>query len=148
MALTTVVRKSFEKLVLAYLKDITGPLLEPLQFAYRANRSVDDAVNMGLHYILEHLDKSGTYVRILFVDFSSAFNTIIPTLLQIWRYFTAKCRERILVYPRARVRFCARAKEIRARAGRFAGKQGDSRSRIILIYFRATKMRSRHLAVK
>ncbi len=29
-----------------------------------------------------------------------------------------------------------------------ARKQGDSRSRIILIYFRATKMRSRHLAVK
>ncbi len=52
------------------------------------------------------------------------------------------------VYPSARVRFCARAKEIRARAGRFARKQGDSRSRIILIYFRATKMCSRHLAVK
>ncbi len=32
---------------------------------------------MGLHYILQHLDKPGTYVRILFVDFSSAFNTII-----------------------------------------------------------------------
>ncbi|KAK3548206.1 hypothetical protein QTP70_005171 [Hemibagrus guttatus] len=42
--------KSFERLVLAYLKNITGPLLDPLQFAYRAN--------------------------------SSAFNTIIPTLLQ------------------------------------------------------------------
>ncbi len=69
-------------MVLAYLKDITGPLLDPLQFAYRVNRSVDDAVNMGLHYILQHLDKSGTYVRILFVDFSLAFNTIIPTLLQ------------------------------------------------------------------
>ncbi|KAK3506980.1 hypothetical protein QTP70_033859, partial [Hemibagrus guttatus] len=74
--------KSFERLVLAYLKNITGPLLDPLQFAYRANRSVDDAVNMGLHFILQHLDKSGTYVRLLFVDFSSAFNTIIPTLLQ------------------------------------------------------------------
>ncbi|KAL0149688.1 hypothetical protein M9458_054971 [Cirrhinus mrigala] len=74
--------KLFEKLVLAYLKNITGPLLDPLQFAYRANRSVDDAVNMGLHFILQHLDKTGHYVRILFVDFSSAFNTIIPTLLQ------------------------------------------------------------------
>ncbi|KAL0152483.1 hypothetical protein M9458_052206, partial [Cirrhinus mrigala] len=81
VALTSVVMKSFEKLVLAYLKDITGPLLDPLHFAYRANRSVDDAVNMGLHFILQHLDKSGTYVRILFVDFSSAFNTIIPNLL-------------------------------------------------------------------
>ncbi|KAL0165891.1 hypothetical protein M9458_037735, partial [Cirrhinus mrigala] len=51
-------------------------------WTYRANRSVDDAVNMGLHFILQHLDKTGNYVRILFVDFSSAFNTIIPTLLQ------------------------------------------------------------------
>ncbi|KAI2651795.1 putative RNA-directed DNA polymerase from transposon BS [Labeo rohita] len=81
VALTSVVMKSFEKLVLAYLKDITGPLLDPLQFAYRANRSVDDAVNIGLYFILQHLDSPGTYVRILFVDLSSAFNTIIPSLL-------------------------------------------------------------------
>ncbi len=81
VALTSVVIKSFEKLVLAYLKDITGPLLDPLQFAYRANRSMDDAVNMGLHYVLQHLDRPGTYVRILFVDFSSAFNTFIPNNL-------------------------------------------------------------------
>ncbi len=81
VALMSVVMKSFEKLVLAHLKDITGPLLDPLQFAYRANRSVDDAVNMGLHYVLQHLDRPGAYVRILFVDFSSAFNTIIPNRL-------------------------------------------------------------------
>ncbi len=73
--------KSFEKLVLAHLKDITRPLLDPLQFAYRANRSVDEAVNMGLHYVLQQLDRPGAYVRILFVDFSSAFNTIIPNRL-------------------------------------------------------------------
>ncbi len=81
VALTSVVTKSLERLVLAYLKDITRPLLDPLQFAYRANRSVDDAVNMGLHYILQHLDKPGNYARTLFVDFSSAFNTIMPDLL-------------------------------------------------------------------
>ncbi len=73
--------KSFEKLVLTHLKDITGPSLDPLQFAYRANRSVVDAVNMGLHYVLQHLERPGAYVRILFVDFSSAFNTIIPNRL-------------------------------------------------------------------
>ncbi len=72
--------KSFEKLMLAHLKDITGPSLDPLQFAYRANRSVDDAVNMGLHYVLQHLDRPGAYVRILFVDFSSAFNTMTEGL--------------------------------------------------------------------
>ncbi len=67
--------------MLAHLKGITGPLLDPLQFAYRANRSVDKVVNMGLHCVLQHLDRPGTYVRILFVEFSSAFNTIIPYLL-------------------------------------------------------------------
>ncbi|KAK3559821.1 hypothetical protein QTP86_020993, partial [Hemibagrus guttatus] len=36
---------------------------------------------MGLHYILQHLDKPGTYARNLFVDFSSAFNIIIPGTL-------------------------------------------------------------------
>ncbi len=36
---------------------------------------------MGLHYVLQHIDRPGAYVRILFVDFSSAFNTIIPNLL-------------------------------------------------------------------
>jgi len=82
VAVTSVIMKLIEKLVLAYLKDITGPLLNPLQFANRANRSVDDAVNMGLHFTLQHLDKTRTYMRILFVDFSSAFNTIIPRLLQ------------------------------------------------------------------
>ena len=81
VALTSVVMKSFERLVLSHLKDIIGPLLDPLQFAYRANRSADDAVNMGLQYILHHLDYPGTYARIQFVDFSSAFNTIVPEIL-------------------------------------------------------------------
>ena len=61
VALTSVVMKSFERLVLTHLKDLTGPLLDPLQFAYRANRSVDDAINMGLHHMLQHLDSAGTY---------------------------------------------------------------------------------------
>ncbi|KAK3543629.1 hypothetical protein QTP70_025003 [Hemibagrus guttatus] len=79
VALTSVVMKSFERPMSSYLKDITDPLLDPLQFA---NRSVDDAVNMALHFILQHLDSPGSYARILFVDFSSAFNTIVPALLR------------------------------------------------------------------
>ena len=53
-----------------------------LTLSWTPNSSVDDAVNMALHFILQHLDTSGTYARILFVDFSSAFNTITPALLQ------------------------------------------------------------------
>ncbi len=75
VALTSVIMKSFKRLMLAHLKDITGPLLNPLQFAYRANRSVDNAVHMGLQYILQHLDPPWTYARILSVDF------IIPDIL-------------------------------------------------------------------
>ncbi len=82
VAVMSVAMKSFERLVLAYLKDTTTPLMNSLQFAYRANRSVNNAVNMGLHFILQYLDRPGTYVRILFVDFSSAFNSIIPDTLQ------------------------------------------------------------------
>ncbi len=82
VALTSVAMKSFERLVLAYLKASTGPLLGPMQFAYRANRSVNDAVNMGLLFTLQHLDRPETYVRILFVDFRSTFNTIILDTLQ------------------------------------------------------------------
>ena len=37
---------------------------------------------MPLHFTLQLLDSPVTYARILFVDFSSAFNTIIPALRQ------------------------------------------------------------------
>ncbi|CAL8350756.1 unnamed protein product [Boreogadus saida] len=37
---------------------------------------------MALHYVLEHLDTAGNYARILFVDLSLAFNTIIPHTLE------------------------------------------------------------------
>lgn len=76
IALTSVVMKVLECLILAHLKSITDPMLDPMQFAYRANRPTVDAVNMALHYMLEHLDTAVNYARILFVDFSSTFNSI------------------------------------------------------------------------
>ena len=36
---------------------------------------------MALHSVLTHLDNKNAYARMLFVDFSSAFNTVIPTKL-------------------------------------------------------------------
>ncbi len=53
----------------------------PLQFAYRGNRSTDDAIAFTLHTALSHLENKNTYVRMLFVDYSSAFNTIVPATL-------------------------------------------------------------------
>ncbi len=58
--------------------------LDPLQFAYRPNRSTDDAISQVLHSSLTHIDsKNGNYVRLLFIDYSSAFNTIVPTKLAV-----------------------------------------------------------------
>ncbi|KAK2189107.1 hypothetical protein NP493_115g08015 [Ridgeia piscesae] len=73
--------KTLERLVLQFLKSIIDPLLDQFQFAHRENRSVDDAVSLGLFYLLQHLDSPHIYGRILFVDYSYGFNTIIPSKL-------------------------------------------------------------------
>ena len=59
----------------------TNEHLDPLQFAYKPHRGTDDAILTVLHNAFLHLDKAGSYVRILFIDFSSAFNTIQPHLV-------------------------------------------------------------------
>ncbi|KAF7668955.1 hypothetical protein LDENG_00267500 [Lucifuga dentata] len=74
--------KCFEKLVLRHIKAALPPTLDQHQFAYRANRSTEDAINIALHTALSHLEHPGTYVRLLFLDFSSAFNTIIPSRME------------------------------------------------------------------
>ena len=56
VVLTSVVTKVLERLVQKFLRSITRDLLDPLQFAYRENRSVGDAVSLALHFILKHLD--------------------------------------------------------------------------------------------
>jgi gmma-aminobutyric acid receptor subunit gamma/cGMP-dependent protein kinase 2 len=53
----------------------------PLQFAYCPNRSTDDRISIALHTALSHLDKRNTYVRMLFIDYSSVFQTIVPSNL-------------------------------------------------------------------
>jgi len=81
VALTSVAMKCMEKLVLQHINSVVPDTVDPLQFAYRPNRSVDDAVALAHYYILQHLDKHNTYVRLLFLDYSSAFNTIRPMKL-------------------------------------------------------------------
>jgi hypothetical protein len=73
--------KCIERLVMAHINTIIPETLDPLQYAYRPNRSTDDAISIALHTALSHLDKRNTYVRILFIDYSSVFNTIVPSKL-------------------------------------------------------------------
>jgi hypothetical protein len=40
-----------------------------------------DAISIASHSALTHLDKRKTYVRMLFIDYSSVFYTIVPSKL-------------------------------------------------------------------
>ncbi len=81
IALTPIMMKCFERLVMQKIKNSLPNTLDPLHFAYRPNRSTDDAISSTLHLALTHLENKDSYVRMLFIDFSSAFNTIIPQQL-------------------------------------------------------------------
>ncbi|KAI4877181.1 hypothetical protein NFI96_007309, partial [Prochilodus magdalenae] len=81
VALTPIISKCFERLVLSHLKSCLPATLDPHQFAYRSNRSTEDAISTAPHTALTHLDCQNSYVRMLFIDFSAAFNTVIPSKL-------------------------------------------------------------------
>ncbi|KAL0161541.1 hypothetical protein M9458_045266 [Cirrhinus mrigala] len=83
VALTPIVSKCFERLVRNFICSALPDSLDPLQFAYCHNRSTDDTINLTLHTALTHLEKRDTYVRMLFIDYSSAFNTIVPLRLDM-----------------------------------------------------------------
>ncbi len=84
VALTSTVMKVFERLVKNHICSSIPATLDPRQFAYRPNRSTDDAISQVLHSSLSHIDsKNGNYVRLLFMDYSSAFNTIVPIKLAV-----------------------------------------------------------------
>ena len=70
--------KCFKRLVKDHINTI---IPDTLQFEYRPNRSTDDAISIALHTVLSHMDKRNSYVRMLFIDYSSAFNTIVLSKL-------------------------------------------------------------------
>ncbi len=64
VALTSTVMKVFERLLKKHICSSIPATLDPLQFAYRPNRSTDDAISQVLHSSLTHIDsKNGNYVR-------------------------------------------------------------------------------------
>ena len=54
---------------------------DPLQFAYSAGKDAKDGKLFYLNKLYKHLQLPQSHVRILFADFSSAFNTIQPHIL-------------------------------------------------------------------
>ena len=49
---TPTIMKCFERLILRYIKNLLPPILDPLQFVYRTNRSTDDIIITTLHLAL------------------------------------------------------------------------------------------------
>ena len=81
VALTSVAMKCLEKIVKTKLLSFIGTQQDPLQFAYTKNRSTLDPTIMIAHDVLKFLDvlnskNKSHFVKIIFIDFSSAFNTI------------------------------------------------------------------------
>ncbi|KAK2905565.1 hypothetical protein Q8A73_009508 [Channa argus] len=78
LALTPIIMKCLERVVLAHIQSSIPDTVDPLQYAYRPNRSTSHAIAAASHYSLSHLENKDSYLRILFIDCSSAFNTVIP----------------------------------------------------------------------
>ena len=81
VALTSNVVKALERILTEELRKEVGPRLDPYQFAYSKNRSTCDAISTVAHLTLKHLECKVAYARLLFIDFSSAFNLIHPDIL-------------------------------------------------------------------
>jgi hypothetical protein len=81
IAITSCLGKILEKIIKNYIMQHT--VLDKYQFAYRPGRSTQDALTYLLTSISSHIDQNSKFsARCLFLDYSSAFNTIsIPHLL-------------------------------------------------------------------
>ena len=79
IALTPIIMKCLEHLIKGRL--VSKLKLDEYQFAYKKDRSTKDTCLALDHCVRKHLDSPKSYVKILFVDFSSAFDTIFPDIL-------------------------------------------------------------------
>jgi len=81
-ALTSQIMKTLERLLVRRMRLQVAEDLDPLQFANQKHTGVEDAILYMLHRAYAYLNVPGSYVRIMFSDFSSAFNTIQPSILK------------------------------------------------------------------
>ena len=83
IAPTSVPMKVCERLDLNDLKLKVAPQFDPMQFAYQKDRHTEDAILILTELLYSHLERTrfGNSARVMFFDFSSAFNTIQPHIL-------------------------------------------------------------------
>lgn len=83
MALTSAAMRCLEKLIRRIINSTVPETTDPLRFAHCPNKSVDDAVALDLCSARKHLDNHRAYTHMLFLDYSSALNTIWPSKLEL-----------------------------------------------------------------
>lgn len=83
IALTSILGKCFERVISKHITASVSNSLDYLQFAYKIMRGTDDATVSMFHTLAKHLQAPSHFARALFIDFTSAFNSMqIHTLLQ------------------------------------------------------------------
>ena len=76
ISLTPILAKVFEAIVLNWVDDVLTPQLDEWQFGGLAGTGTTDALVEMVHTWCEATDKPDTFVRVLLVDYSKAFDHI------------------------------------------------------------------------
>ena len=81
ISLTPILAKVLEAIVLNWVDDVITPQLDERQFGGLSGTGTTDALVEMVHKWYEATDKSDTFVRVLLVDYSKAFDHINHEIL-------------------------------------------------------------------
>ena len=77
-----------ERIISHKLSQSIQEKFDPFLFVYKKDHSTEDTVTILVHFIARHPNapKTGPYVRVLFIDLSSAFNMIKLEALYVFLF--------------------------------------------------------------
>ena len=78
VALTSPVMKCLKRMFYNILLTFSSQQVDPFQFAYKSHRGVDDAILTLLHQAFIHLDKPGSFIRVIIIDSSLLLTQYSP----------------------------------------------------------------------
>lgn len=83
IALTSIVMKCFEHVLKYILLKYAEASQDKNQYAYKKYRSTRDTCTVLDFLVRQHIETPNSYSRVLFIDYSSAFNTVLPSINHI-----------------------------------------------------------------
>ena len=81
VALTSILGKCMERVIVNHLSSSLNEHFDPLQFAYKRGRGTGDATLTLMNTVSKHIQQPNNYARLLFIDFSSTFNCMQKHIL-------------------------------------------------------------------